>query len=120
MKTIIIDDITYNLVLTEPVGNDWRLPTIEELMVMFDREIGQPIIEGFNSNSYWSSTTYEGSKRNAWVIDFNSGYVSYYDKDYNLYVRCVRDGKDGLQWSQSSENAMIWSEAIDYAKQLKE
>jgi len=120
MKTIIIDDITYNLVLTEPVGNDWRLPTIDELMVMFDRKTGQPIIEGFSSNSYWSSTTYEGSKSRAWSIYFSYGSVDCSYKGNGNYVRCVRDGLDGLQWSKFSSEEMTWYEAIDYAKQLKE
>ena len=116
MKTIIIDDITYNLVLTEPVGNEWRLPTVDELMVMFDRKTDKPIIEGFNSGYYWSSTTDEGSKSRAWSIYFNSGDVNRNNKGNSGYARCVRDGKDGLEWSKSSSEEMTWEEAIDYAK----
>jgi len=100
--------------------NGWRLPTIDELMVMFDRKRGKPTIEGFIFYYYWSSTTYEGNKRYAWGINFGYGNVYNGTKDDGGYVRCVRDGKDGLKWSKSSENAMTWKQAIDYAKQLKE
>jgi len=98
----------------------WRLPSADELVIMFDRETGKPIIEGFTSYYYWSSTTYRGDKDYAWYINFNYGYVSYYCKNSNYYVRCVRDGQNGLEWSKSSEEPMDWNKAIDYAKQLKE
>ena len=119
MKTIIIDNIEYDLVPTDSgqtTHNDWRLPTVDELMVMFDRETGKPTIDGFIFYYYWSSTTYEGNKRYAWGINFGYGNVYNGTKDDGGYVRCVRDGQDGLEWSKSSENAMNWSEAIDYAK----
>jgi hypothetical protein len=87
---------------------------------MFDRETGKPIIEGFTSYYYWSSTTYRGDKDYAWSIYFSYGGVGGNNKDDGNYVRCVRDGKDGLEWSQSSEENMTWNEAIDYARQLRE
>ena len=47
----------------------------------------------FSSNNYWSSTTYENNKNNAWNVNFNNGNVNNNNKDNNNYVRCVRDGE---------------------------
>ena len=38
----------------------------------------------------WSSSTLSGNSSNAWYANFDDGYVGSDDKDYNLYVRCVR------------------------------
>lgn len=35
------------------------------------------------------------------------------------YVRCVRDGCHGLEWSKTSKVQMTWKEAVEYAKNLK-
>ena len=45
------------------------------------------------SNNYWSSTTNEGYKNNAWIVNFNDGNVNNNNKDNNNDVRCVRDGE---------------------------
>ena len=77
--------------------SDWRLPNINELKSIVDRsKVNPAVVTGFTSTSsasYWSSTTYEGRKDGAWDVGFSSGYVGYGLKDYNYYVRCVRDGQ---------------------------
>jgi len=77
--------------------SDWRLPNINELKTIADRSKRNPaIVDAFthtSSNYYWSSTTYEGNKDNAWVVNFNGGGVYYDGKDGSNYVRCVRDGQ---------------------------
>jgi hypothetical protein len=84
------------------LGNydDWRLPNINELKSIIDRSNNnQAIKDGFTNTSsgssyYWSSSTREYYKDNAWFVYFGTGYYVYYDyKDDNLYVRCVRDGQ---------------------------
>lgn len=47
----------------------------------------------FSSDNYWSSTTNEDYKNNAWIVNFNNGNVNNNSKDNNNYVRCVRDGE---------------------------
>ena len=37
--------------------DDWRLPTIEELAVVFDYENGELRIGGWEGYNYWSATT---------------------------------------------------------------
>ena len=48
---------------------DWRLPTKDELLQMYDQKNS---IGGFNTEKWWSNTSYNGA---------NSGY--YYHVDYN-------------------------------------
>jgi len=103
--------------------HEWRLPTIDELMVMFNRTTGKATIEGFNSHNYWSSTTYIGyigHNDYAWYVDFYTGHTTGNYKTSSLYVRCVKETDDGLVWSKSAINPMEWNEAIKYAKNLKD
>lgn len=85
--------------------DDWRVPTKEELKTLLTNRESK--IEGFNgknyfikdelskncSSYYWSSTTYEGYKNDAWNVYFDDGYVGNDGKDGNYYVRCVRAGQ---------------------------
>jgi len=76
--------------------NNWRLPSIDELVYITDKgktnppSIEDSIFQNTASSYYWSSTTYAYSTGNAWVVYFNDGddNLNYkYDSDY---VRCVR------------------------------
>ena len=91
------DAITHCEELSLGGHSDWRLPNINELKSIVDRSKDYPaIVNGFentSSNRYWSSTTYEGYKGSAWIVTFSYGYVGYYRKGHNYYVRCVRDGQ---------------------------
>lgn len=70
---------------------DWRLPTRDELDVLFNN---RAIIGGFDTSGsfpashYWSSTEYVGDF--AWFQRFSDGYQRSYVKDNVLSVRCVR------------------------------
>jgi len=74
------------------LGNyaDWRLPSKEELLKLYKHKNK---LQNLSSNYYWSSSTIKGYEGNAWIVDFNIGYVIGNYKDYNSYVRCVRDGQ---------------------------
>ena len=119
MKTITIDGVGCNLTPKE-TKSKWRLPTINELVAIFDYDKGEPKIDGFNSDYYWSLNTKDGYLSNAWRVYLSSGSVGYYPKAYRYYVRCVRDTDNGFVWSKSSEKPMTWYEAIEYAKNMED
>jgi hypothetical protein len=67
------------------LGDDWRLPTIEELKLIqkYKDRIG-----GF-TNLYWSST--KNGTSYMWIFSFRAGSVTTTIKSAPIYVRAVRD-----------------------------
>jgi hypothetical protein len=75
--------------------SDWRLPNARELESLTDETRNNPAIDtGFFPNaaasSYWSSTTDDNWKGQAYVVNFAKGDISVADKSSELHVRCVR------------------------------
>jgi len=99
--------------------SDWRLPTIDELLTIVDytRYGSASKIEDTVSYNYWSSSTSASYANSAWYVNFYSGSTFNNDKYYSLFVRCVRDGEYGLEWSKSQKE-MSWDEAIKFANNL--
>ncbi len=122
MKEIIIDGVEYTLTpkAKEELFDDWRLPTIDELGTIRNRNMFNPACDLADcvSNNYWSSTPSADGSDYAWYIHFHFGGEDYYYEGNNGYVRCVREGNNGLEWSATSENKMNWNEAIEYSKNL--
>lgn len=67
------------------LGKGWRLPTKNELNVMYKNK---DRIGGFANDYYWSSTEYGSS--HAWGQNVNAGYQLNYLKNVASYVRAIR------------------------------
>ncbi len=75
--------------------DNWRLPTIDELETIVDRDKTNPSIDTrlFRSASapYWSQSSFDDTSDEAWVVFFDSGLSGFGIKGRNHCVRCVRD-----------------------------
>jgi hypothetical protein len=65
---------------------DWRLPTKNELNLLFAQKT---IVGGFTTLGYWSSTPGDPSN-GAWVQYFGDGWQNYVYEGSNNYVRSIR------------------------------
>ena len=71
--------------------DDWRLPTVSELQNVFDYDKGEPRIQGFIKDFFWSSTELSDNPTYAWVVLLGSGFTCVNTKVTATYdVRCVR------------------------------
>ena len=97
--------------------NDWRLPTINELQSLFNKDEQTIKTSGIGESmaAYWSSTTKD---QRAFIFDFNKGCIGLYPLDYLLWVRCVRGVPPTLlSINLCSDDKMLFNNA---ATQLSE
>jgi hypothetical protein len=71
--------------LCEDLGNGWRLPSKEELYVMW---LNKKSVGCFVADYYWSSSMSDTNF--AWVQHFATGSQFNNDKNFTYYVRAVR------------------------------
>lgn len=64
---------------------EWRLPTIEELELIYDSKIIK-----IDNRTYWSSSPYNN---NVWKFNFNGGNRVYHLENGLAYVRAIRSFK---------------------------
>jgi len=82
--------------LTSPNGlSKMRVPTVSELMWLFNRTSGTSLIPGFTGTA-WSSTTVENAPTDpaepashAYAVDFSTGSVVYAPKSNSNIVICI-------------------------------
>ena len=78
--------------------DNWRLPTIKELLSIVDYTRVEPaIFKTFDyveeESFYWTSTPVAGEDDEFWGVNFKHGESSRASEYYDRYVRCVRDMK---------------------------
>lgn len=66
---------------------DWRLPTKDELMVLYNNK---KLIGNFTNGEYWSSSLSSTYSDYYYCINFSYGSLKTSDESYNKYVRAVR------------------------------
>lgn len=85
--------------------DDWRLPTVNELLSITDDTRFEPAINKAFKNvayeindkgeksygRYWSSTKSAGDSSSAWFVNFGDGRASWFGVSLRFFVRCVRD-----------------------------
>lgn len=75
--------------------DDWRAPTVEELLLLADRTRTSPAIDtdffpDCKSDWYWSSTPYAPSPGDyAWFVNFCYGSASWHSQSSYGFVRAV-------------------------------
>ena len=75
------------------LGHGWRLPTKEELWVIYrkksavDPALSDNGYEALSNDWYWSSNSYD--ERSAWYVGMRSGYTLSGSKSFNYCVRAV-------------------------------
>lgn len=86
--------VTYVVGLNFAGHSDWRLPNAIELHTLVDYGRITPCINPIFSDasiaSMWTSTTDLVDTANAWMVNFNNGYVYFSAKSGSLRVRAVR------------------------------
>ncbi len=87
-------DTCKNLTLA---GKTWRLPSMNELLSIVDKNKVNPAIDtalfpATVASNYWSSTTYVNNTTNAWHVFFLNGLNPPSLKTSSYYVRCVSPG----------------------------
>ncbi|MEA3315965.1 MAG: DUF1566 domain-containing protein [Campylobacterota bacterium] len=74
--------------------DDWRLPNIDELVSITDKNRDKPAIKDIFKNTknawYWSSSQYKNKPSQAWVVSSYNGRVYWLNKSDVYSVRCVR------------------------------
>lgn len=123
IKNITIDGTEYKLEPVEKkelIYNDWRMPTLKELLTLVDYSTHSPASHFDTMSSvYWTATKCVSTISDVWGINFSNGTVNLYDKDEEFYIRYVRDGDNGLEWSQTMSREMDMEEAIELAGKLE-
>ncbi|WP_455628989.1 Lcl C-terminal domain-containing protein [Parabacteroides chinchillae] len=76
------------------LGSGWRIPTIIELLAMYQNRAALESVSGFATfirDAYWSSSVYNGNAGNRSGVYFSSGDFGSGHTYGGWYVRCVRD-----------------------------
>ena len=101
-----------------PLRNDWRLPTVTELMSLIDYthaisishtsdDMGSIAIEPAEAGEYWTSTAAAIIPDRAWTVDSHTGMTTTTAATTTNHVRCVRSGRPaGPLFKENNDNTV--------------
>lgn len=104
--------------------NDWRLPTLKELMTLTDASNLDPAINTFlfpdtESDWYWTKDEDKKDSEAAWMVNFYNGDLASYNKESQIKVRLVRDFKpEEMPTHQVSPSEVSSSTANTHTPQI--
>jgi hypothetical protein len=98
-----LDDPTHGTVSGPMVASgcftalcDWRLPTLDELLTIYDCSQGVPCVDPVfgetASDRYWSASSDSAQPTHAWYVDFSGLGADHIGKPNPNHVRAVRTG----------------------------
>lgn len=80
--------VEYARMMDKAWGGGWRLPTVQELVGLWDYDKG--CCEAFPDDAGWFWSSSPDGDSAAWGVDFDFGYVVYSHRLYQYGVRLVR------------------------------
>lgn len=72
---------------------DWRLPTLDEMKTLIDKNYAKPAttFPDMPSISFWTNDSFILLRKvMVWNVDFTEGYILEKNKNHTSAVRCVR------------------------------
>ena len=85
--------MTFDESQCKSLENSWRLPTIQELLTLFNYSQSSTDLPDMKLTYYWSSDIYARDKHNVYGVYFYDGSVEFGIKTIRHYIRCVRGAK---------------------------
>ncbi len=77
--------------------DDWRLPTIEELIMLTDKSKTEltfdDVFENIEKDGYWSSSSIANNSEKAWIVDFSTGTDDWSNKNISKNIKCIRNSE---------------------------
>ncbi len=85
--------MSYCSILTLAGFDDWRLPDIDTLKALYPQRSN---LKNVVKDYYWSSSVDAKGSARSWIVGFNAGDSSNFDRSDSNLVRCVRDNNSSI------------------------